>query len=446
MKPDTYDIDGYAVPVRFRPDVCVVGAGAAGVSAAVAAARCGLSVLLIEKYGFCGGATVAGLSGTICGLYASGVGEPRQIVFGFADEFYRGLRERGGVQEPVPFGQTYLLPHDAFVWKETADALLAEAGVEVRFHTRFLDAWRGEADGRVHTLLVVGQEGQYAIQPTYVVDASGDAAVLHAVGGETYLGDNGTVQTPTMIFKMGNVDTEAFAKLDPREIDRAVIAADRAGRYALPRHHVYVFPSPNTREVLCNMTRITFPDGSTPLGIDSGDLTYAETAGRRQARAYCEFLKEAFPAAFGAAHMVDTGVQVGIRQSRSIVGHRQLTNEDVLRARKYPGACTHSAWPIENHGAGELRIVYLENDHYDVPFETLVPTVGSNLLVAGRCMSAEHEALASARVTGQCFGMGYAVGAAVGLMCAEGRGSQQLTGVDVLNYMKQRGLKNSYEQ
>ena len=440
----TFKVAGYEVPVRHRPDVCVVGAGPAGISAAIAAARCGLQVLLIEKYGFSGGATVAGLSGTICGLFASGVDKPEQIVFGFADEFYRKLQAHGGVQKPVTFGKTYLLPHDAFVWKTCADDLLEAAGVTVKYHTRFLNAYTDEA-GRVETLLVTGLEGQYAVQPGYVVDASGDAAVVDAVRGATYLGADGTVQTPTMIFKMGNVDTEAFLKIAPHTIDEAVIAADKAGDFDLPRHHVYVFPSPNTREVICNMTRITYPDGRTPLGIDSDDMTYAEIAGRRQARAYCDFLRERI-APFRDAHMVDTGVQVGIRQSRSIVGHQQLKNDDVLQARKFSGAVTHSAWPIENHGAGALRIVYLENDHYDVPFETLQPTVGTNLLVAGRCMSAEHEALASARVTGQCFGMGYAVGAACGLMRHNDLTSQQLSGTDVLTYMAANKLKNSYEQ
>ncbi|MFS4467479.1 FAD-dependent oxidoreductase [Maribacter sp. 2210JD10-5] len=436
-------IDAYKVPIVHRPDVCVVGGGAAGISAAIAAARTGKKVLLIEKYGFCGGATVAGLSGTICGLFNSGDVKREQIVFGFADEFYSKLKQRNGVVKPVDFGKTCLIPHDGLVWKELADDLLQSENIEIRYHTNFLKAITDES-GKVTALIVKSFEGQFAICSEVVVDASGDAEIIHNIEGETYSGASGTVQTPTMIFKMGHVDMEVFLKTSPESICEKVEEADKAGDFKLPRHHVYAFPLPNKNEVICNMTRITYPDGTTPLGISSEDMTYAEIEGRKQAREYADFLIERI-SAFKDAYMVDTGAQVGIRQSRSIVGHHQLMNEEVYNAKKSKSAISHSAWPIEAHGSGDLKIVYLENDHYDIPFETLQPTIGNNILVAGRCMSAEHEALASARVTGQCFGMGYAIGAAVSLMLDERIASQKLKGEDVLYYMKQHQLKNSYE-
>ncbi|HVX68053.1 MAG TPA: FAD-dependent oxidoreductase, partial [Bryobacteraceae bacterium] len=240
----------------------------------------------------------------------------------------------------------------------------------------------------------------------------------------------------------GGVNMPVFLRLDPREIDRLVAEADLSGAYRLPRHHVYLFPMPNGHEVLCNMTRITFPDGSVPVGLASADLTFAEMEGRAQARSYARFLKDRVPG-FENSYLVETGAQVGIRQTRSIAGLARLRNEDVLGARKAPGAASFSAWPIEAHGAGELRIVYLDKDTYDIPFECLVPLAGSNLLAAGRCLSAEHEALASARVTAQCFGMGYAAGAACGLMLAEGLSAQELTGTAVENWMRSRGLKTA---
>src|SRR5579872_1560846 len=106
--PETFSIPTTNVPVIARPDVCIVGAGAAGLAAAVGAARCGMKVLLIEKYGFCGGATVAGLSGSVCGLYSSG-NHPEQIVFGFAGEFHKRMEAMGGVRGVVPFGRTILV-------------------------------------------------------------------------------------------------------------------------------------------------------------------------------------------------------------------------------------------------------------------------------------------------------------------------------------------------
>jgi hypothetical protein len=428
---------GSELPVIASPEVCVVGAGAAGLSAAVAAARCGLDVLLIEKYGFCGGATVAGLSGTICGLYSSG-DRPEQIVFGFAGEFHARLKRSGGVKASLPFGRTILVPHDSFSWKELADSYLRSEKIKVLFHTTLLASY---ANGdRVQTLVVRALDGLKAIQPKIVVDASGDAEVVHGTGGKTTLGKNGVVQTPTMIFRVGGVAMDVFLKLGPDQIEALVHEANRSGKYHLPRTHVYLFPMPNGREVLCNMTRITFPDGSVPLGIDSEDMTYAEMEGRAQARSYATFLKEKVPG-FERSYIVETGAHVGIRQTRSLVGKARLLNQDVLEGKKVKGAATFSAWPIEAHGAGELRIVYLENDTYDIPFETLIPLHGANLLAAGRCLSAEHEALASARVTAQCFGMGYAAGAATALMLKEQIAAQDLTGVDVQHWMKTQGLK-----
>ena len=428
------------VPIVASPDVCVVGGGAAGVAAAVAAARLNLKVLLVERYGFCGGATVAGLSGTVCGLYSSG-DRPEQIVFGFAGEFCDALRSRGGICKAVPFGRTLLLPHESFVWKETADALLEASGVSVSFHTDFVRAYPGE-DGAIETLVVRALEGLVAIRPRTVVDASGDAELVHSVGGSTTMGRDGTVQTPTMIFRMGNVNMTRFLQLDPREIDAWITEAHKSGRYRLPRHHVYAFPMPNGCEVLCNMTRITYPDGSVPLGISSADMSFAEREGRIQARSYATFLKDQVPG-FERAYLVETGAQVGIRQTRSIVGQARLSNDDVTQARKCAGAASFSAWPIECHSADGLTISYLEDDTYDIPFEALIPVEAKNMIVAGRCFSAEHEALASARVTAQCLGMGYAAGAACGLMLQERVQARNLRGSEVASWMKSNHLKTA---
>lgn len=435
-------IASYEVPVTYRPDVCVIGGGPAGVSAAVAAARLNLSVLIVEKYGFCGGGAVAGLSGTICGLYSSGR-RPRQIVYGFADEFVQALKYRGGAGAPVAFGQTKLIPHDSFSWKQTADDLLTAHGCTILYHVEFLRAFKDD-QGRIDALLLHGKEGQFAVKPKYVVDASGDADVVNSIGETTLLGNKGLVQTPTMIFKMANVDIENFLKFDPARINREVEAADRLGKYKLPRHHVYLFALPNSGEVLCNMTRITYPDGTVPLGILSKDLTFAEIEGRRQARAYARFLIKCI-APFKEAYLADTGAQIGIRQTRSILGKETLLNQDVLQGRKRQGAITLSAWPVEAHGSAGVEIRYLDDDYYDIPFEVLIPQKAKNLLVAGRCISAEHEALASARVTAQCFGMGYAAGAACGLMAREGLDAEQLDGSLVLDWMKENDLKTGNE-
>jgi hypothetical protein len=441
MSEQVFTVPAQSVPVIAEPDVCIVGGGAAGLAAAVGAARCRVKVLLLEKYGFCGGATVAGLSGSICGLFSSGA-RPRRIVFGFAGEFHDRLEQFGAAGRPVPFGRTMLVPHDSFGWKTLADDYLHTERVQVLYHTNFITAYCAEQ--KIHAMVVRGMEGLRVIRPKAVIDASGDAEVVHSIGLSTTMGKNGIVQTPTMIFRLGWVDMATFLELDPNEISARVAEADRSGTYRLPRHHVYLFPMPNGREVLCNMTRITFPDGSVPVGVSSFDISFAEIEGRSQAREYARFLKDRIPG-FQDSYLIDTGAQVGIRQTRSLLGKLRLRNQDVLGGRKFSGAATFSAWPIESHSAGELTITYLEDDTYDIPFETLVPVTGTNLLVAGRCLSAEHEAMASARVTAQCFGMGYAAGAAAALMVNEKISSQHLTGLEVQSWMRGRGLKTAGE-
>ena len=438
-----FQINAYKVPVNYKPDVCIIGAGPSGVAAAIAAARLNLSVLIIEKYGFSGGATVAGLSGTICGLFSSGK-SPEQIVFGFANEFYQGLKDRNGVAAPVKFGNTLLVPHDSLKWKETADDLLLENKCTILYHTLFLKAFM-DADGRISSLLLNGKEGQFAVEPKFVIDASGDAEVIQSIGGSVFMGNNGVVQTPTMIFKMANVDMPSFLKIAPFELNKMVRDAAFSGKYHLPRQHVYIFPLPNSGEVLCNMTKITYQNGDIPSGINSTDLTFAEIEGRRQSREYARFLINQV-GAFGKAYLSDTGTQVGIRQTRSILGKIKLLNDDVMNARKNKNGISFSAWPMEIHNTEEVKIVQLENDYYDIPFETLIPQHATNYLVAGRCMSAEHEALASARVTAQCFGMGYASGAACGLMLQEKIAAHELSGMMVKEWMKQHNLKSANEQ
>src|SRR5215472_6479322 len=176
MAEKSFNVPAQSVPVIAEPDVCVVGAGAAGLAAAVGARRCGVQVLLVEKYGFCGGATVAGMSGTICGLFSSGE-RPQRIVFGFAGEFHDRLARAGAAGCPVRFGRTMLVPHDSFGWKTLADCYLRNQGVEVLYHTNFVSAYG--ADQKVAAVLVRGMEGLRAVRPKVVIDASGGAEVLH---------------------------------------------------------------------------------------------------------------------------------------------------------------------------------------------------------------------------------------------------------------------------
>ena len=401
-----------SLPVWAETDVCIIGGGAAGIGAAVGAARSGAKkVILIERYGFSGGAAVAGMSGTICGLYASGTGKPEIITQGFSREFHARLFERGGVAEPWVFGKTYLAVHEPLAWKELADDYLLDHQIGVLYHTLFVDVVM--QDRQVTHVILENKNGRGAIAAKTFIDASGDADLVHRAGGLSTQGIHGVTQAPTLIFRMMNVDVPLAMKTGPEELEHKVKEALASGHYQLPRTHCYMFPSPRLGEYACNMTRLNPPSDTEKKclsGLDVDDLTYSEIEGRKIVREYERFLRDYIPG-FSNAVVNDVGTQIGIRQTRSIEGIGILKNSDVLQARKFGDqAVSRSAWPIEDHTSGEVRIVYLDRDFYEIPKESLIPKTVDNVWVAGRCLSAEHEALASARVTAQCLEMGYAEG------------------------------------
>ncbi|QNE48633.1 FAD-dependent oxidoreductase (plasmid) [Glaciihabitans sp. INWT7] len=412
-------------PVLADVDLVVVGAGAAGVAAATVAAEAGLSVILIERYGFAGGAAVAGMSGTICGMYlASDNGRgPEQVVYGFAERFRAALDHRGGLTPPQKYGKTWTSAHDPLMWRETADDLLITAGVRILFHT--VVSGVVVTGATVTGVIIESNAGVSSVIARRVIDASGDAAVIARAGGGHRFGDHGRIQNPTMFFRLGNVDVPTFLAgygpdtICPPEVTAKILAA-RATGANLPRQHIWIFTSTRPGELLVNATRLSARNGSMLNVIDPADFTEAEVAGRRQVREYAAFLAQEL-AGCGNSYVVDTGVEVGIRQTRSVIGALTLSNQDVVEARKRPtdGIC-RAPWPIELHDGDRPKLHWLIDDYYDVPYLSLVPERLENVIVAGRCLSAEHEALASARVTAQCFEYGHAAGRAAVMSIATG--------------------------
>ncbi|WP_375432563.1 FAD-dependent oxidoreductase [uncultured Friedmanniella sp.] len=432
------------LPLLASVDVLVVGGGASGVAAATTSAELGHTTLLVEKYGFCGGAAVAGMSGTICGLYLAHDTPtvPQQVVFGFAQRFREGLERRGGLTAPQRYGKTFTVTHDPLVWRETADDLLTAAGVRVLFHTSLTGV---VVEGNVVRGVVLDSNaGRGVVLASRVVDASGDAAVLARGGFRYRFGDTGQIQNPTMFFRLGQVDRDRFLDywgddtICPAKVSELIDTAAESGSYDLPRRKIWIFPSPRPGELLVNATRLTATDGRMLNVIDPADFTEAELNGRRQVRHYARFLADHIP---GLAHsfVVDTGVEAGIRQTRTAYGVATLTAADVVAARKSPDTICRSPWPIELHAGSRPKLEWLLEDYYDVPFATLVPETAENLIMAGRSLSADHEALASARVTAQCFEYGHAAGVAVALSIDTDTAVRDLPVDKIQAVMRQRG-------
>ncbi len=403
----------HGLPVLAEVDVVVVGGGAAGVAAATVAAESGLSVVLVEKYGFAGGAAVAGMSGTICGMYLAtreASEPPRLAVGGFTTRFAGLLSDRGGLTRPQRYGLTWTSAHDPLMWREVADDLMTAAGVRVLYHCAVTAV---VMDGDRHLGVVVeSNAGRVVIAARRTIDASGDAAVVARAGGAYTFGADGRIQNPTMFFRLAGVDTDRFwagygeDTICPTWVSEAIVAA-RADGADLPREKIWIFRTTRPGELLVNATRLAGPRSRVLNVIDPEDFTYAEIQGRRQVRSYAALLRDRVPGC-EEAFVVDTGVEVGIRQTRSIRARTMLTNEDVVECRKRPDGIVRSPWPIELHDGARPRLHWLLEDTYDVPYAALVPERGRGLVVAGRCLGAEHEALASARVTAQCFEYGHA--------------------------------------
>jgi hypothetical protein len=433
--------------LNMQCDVLVVGGGAAGLAAAHTAAKQGLKVILLERYGFCGGGAVAGLSGTICGMYLATErtsSAPQQVVHGFLDQFVNRMNARNGLTPAVPYGKTYTHVHDPVIWREVADSFLREQNVQVIFHaTVTASILEGE---RVAGVTAYTKEGPARILAKITIDSSGDADVLAMSGLSTTMGDNGRVQNPTMIFRLGGVDTSLFEAtygrdtIMPANVSALIEQANSSGRYKLPRQKIWLFTTTRPGELLCNCTRIVGPEGRELNAVIAADFTDAEIEGRLQVQEYARFFKE-FLVGCGESYVNDTAVQVGVRQTRQGAGRVTLLNTDVTSGKKSADGIAISPWPIELHAGTKPVVNWLLDDYYEVPYGCFVPEKGLDLLFAGRCLSAQHEAVASARVTAQCFSYGHAIGHAAALAIHENLHPHQIEGRELRAILNQDGAR-----
>ena len=427
-------------------DVLVIGGGAAGLASAVTSSRQGLRVMLVERYGFCGGGAVAGMSGTICGMYEASDrcdAGPVQVVRGFLDTFVTAMEQKGGLGPPLRYGKTFSRVHDPFVWREVADDLLAAAGVEVVYHAMATGVLT-EGGDRIEGARLFTKQGPMEVRAKVVVDASGDADLVAMAGWPNFIGNDGRVQNPTMIFRLLGVDVDRFVSeygtdtIMPAEVSEKIREANSGNSYKLPRVKIWLFPTTRPGELLCNCTRVTGADGRELNTLIADDFTEAEIEGRRQAGEYARFFREHLVGC-EKSFINDSGVQVGVRQTRQALGRTVLRNHDVLKGTKFRDGIARSPWPIELHSGSVPKVEWLLNDFYEIPFGCFVPERGSGLLFAGRCLSAEHEAVASARVTAQCFSYGHAVGHAAALSVREGVLPGEIDGRDLRDVLNRDG-------
>ena len=408
-------------PILGEFDVVVVGGGPAGIVAATAAARARRSTILVERYGFLGGAgTAAGLS-TFCGLHANVAGEHRRIVRGLCDEIVERLEKMDALSPPHLSVQNRIQAqaYDISAYKIAADEMLLAAGAKLLFHA-FAVAAVMKSEREIEAVIVETKSGRRAILGRMFIDCSGDGDLAAWAGAPYEVGDGkGNMLYPSTMFRINAVDPEKAGRaweLIPRLMDEAEAKGRR-----FPRKKPIVRPQRDPIEWRANLTQIRNPDGTAVSGIDAAQLSYGEIEGRRQCWDVFEFIRASTPG-FEKSYIVEIAPQLGIRETRRVKGEAMVSEDDILDCRDFPDAIGAQGWPVEAHIAGDVKFVFARKPRgfNQLPYRMIVPLGVENLLVAGRCASMTHEGQSSARVTGPCFIMGQAAGTAAALSLGRG--------------------------
>jgi glycine/D-amino acid oxidase-like deaminating enzyme len=387
---------------RIEADIAVLGAGIAGVSAALEAARLGRRVVLIDGAPTLGGQAVGAIIGTFCGLYSNGPA-PYQVTGGIADALLRDLGDAGALNYLRGRRRTVIVQYDEVALARWIERSVAEAGIAVLTGALLLKV---ERDGRrLASARFATRHGEVEIRAQGFVDASGDAALAWTAGLSCREPETPIFGTQMVVLE--NVDEQALAR-----IDRAALQAklgEEGEKRGLARHDGFVFATPGRGIALVNMTHVTTP-------LDPVEAARAQLEARDQADRLVAFLKDAYPAAFGAARVRGYGLP-GIRQTRWIVGRHHLVADEVRQGVRFADAVGRCSWPIELHDRAEgVHWEEFGDDHMHwIPLGAMAPAEADNLVAAGRCIDGDPAALSSVRVMGPCIAMGAAAAHALDL-------------------------------
>lgn len=422
-------------------DVLVCGAGPSGLCAAVAAARLGAKTYLLEKGGYPGGSITNSLVMPLMTFHAT---PEKRIVGGIAEELIRLVQERGGspghIADPLGTAAT-ITPIDVEIFKRCALEMIAGAGIHCLLHTLATGTWK--EGNTVQGVLLENKSGRSALAGKVIIDATGDADIAFRAGAAFVYGrsTDHLTQPMTLMFRMAGVDGQKVRSYISQNPDdfvlteeagrnilslpylavsgffRLVKQAQEDGRLETFRDRVLYFESPHPGEVAVNMTRVLEHSGT-----DARQFTRAHWEGHRQVVQCVSFLRDYIPG-FSAAYLLETAAQIGVRETRHLVGRYTLTGEDVIGGAEFPDSIARGAFPIDIHspdGAG-LEIQQMQKGiSYGIPYRCLLPLHLEGLLVTGRPISATHEANASARVTPTCMALGESAGTAAALAVRNG--------------------------
>lgn len=421
LGPDTASAQQTKKEVK-KWDVIVIGGGPGGVPAAVAAARNGARVLLVESYGFLGGMATSALVLPYM-KYSAG---NQLIVRGLFEEFQDLMEKNGAIRRfrSTPEEQIRLntfttdledrAHFDDELMKHLLDRFVLDSGVELLLHARAVGVLK--ENDTIRAVRVFHKGGIEDLGADIFVDSTGDGDIAAWSGATIEIGreQDNACQPMTTSFRMANVDMQRLP--DGKEINRLFDTAKKSGELKNPRENVLKFFTVHPDVMHFNSTRVV---GKTSL--DGWSMTDAEIEGRRQVDELARFLVK-YVAGFEKAYLMKVGAQIGVRESRRVMGRYVLTADDVIKGRKFDDgvACGSYAIDIHNPSGTGTKMIYLdEGIYYHIPYRCLTPTHPDNLIVAGRSVSSTHEAHSSLRVMPTVWGIGQAGGTAAA-MCIAG--------------------------
>jgi len=390
-------------------DLAVVGGGSAGLAAAVTAARGGARTLLVESYGYLGGMGTVSLVHTFCGLYLLR-GQPGAVLAnpGFSEEMATRMIAATGIG-PIRMGRLDVLPQHPVEFVRIADEMVAaEADLEVRFHSKVTALAR---EGSGWRMQIGGRAQVQSVAAARLIDASGDAVVADLLGGGSVMVDAPRLQRPAYVFGV-----HCHALLDDAfklQMAGRIVEGIKAGEVPAAAMGITFRASGRSGEFFASLDLTGGETVADFAPLDSVCLTQLEIAGRQTASAVLRWLSSRCDEWRGA-YISQWPVRAGIRESRRWIGESVLTGDQILAGERFPDEIALATWPMEfREDAKGPKLRYPRADRpTGIPLGCLRPLGIENLWIAGRCISADHQAQASIRVMGTCFATGEAAGKA----------------------------------
>ena len=383
-------------------DLAVIGGGFAGVAAALAAARGGAKVLIVEKSNCLGGAAVNCLVNPFMPYWTEIDGKRVDLSTGIFKEIHDRLEERNAMKK-----ESFLEEELKYILNE----MVIEANIDLLFHAYIFRA--NACADRIVSVTVATKSGEMQVEADYFIDATGDAQLAYLAGCPTVLGREADhlCQPMTLCFRVGNVDVDKFyASRERLKLSHAQSLA--AGELINPRENILVFRTPIHNVLHFNTTRVVRKNPTSPE-----EVTEAEVLARKQVYEIYDFMKRHSDGLENSFLMM-TAAEIGVRESRMIVGDYVLTEQDCKNCVKFEDAIAACNYDIDIHnpeGTGTSHYYFPSGAYYTIPYRSLIPQNINNMLVAGRCISSDHGAQASYRIMPVVCCIGEAAGAAIGL-------------------------------